>query len=54
MGVDQHSGLRYPKYLVNVIFLLHFGLNYENKVDEEDTEDTKIYMGGDESDTMIM
>jgi hypothetical protein len=39
-----------------MIFLLHFGLNpMKIKVDEEDTEDTKIYLyaGGDESDTMI-
>jgi hypothetical protein len=39
-----------------MIFLLHWVKpDMKIKVDEEDTEDTKIYLyaGGDESDTMI-
>jgi hypothetical protein len=35
-------------------FFSFIGLNYENKVDEEDTEDTKILYAGGDGDTMIM
>jgi predicted alpha/beta superfamily hydrolase len=56
--ISIFSGLRYPKVFGKLMIFspsLWVKPDMKIKVDEEDTEDTKIYLyaGGDESDTMI-